>query len=95
MIKNKFWWTDIDVPVIGQGTWMIESNPRYDVTSLAIKSLELGLALGMTHIDTAEMVGNGTVEEIVGEAIKERREEVFLASKVLPSNSTNEKFIHI
>ena len=47
-----------------------------------------GLDLGMTHIDTAEMYGNGTVEEIVGEAIKERREEVFLVSKALPSNSS-------
>lgn len=67
---------------------MIESNRRHDATSLAIESIQLGLDLGMTHIDTAEMYGNGTVEEIVGKAIDGRREEVFLVSKVLPSNSS-------
>jgi diketogulonate reductase-like aldo/keto reductase len=67
---------------------MIECNRRHDATSLAIESIQLGLDLGMTHIDTAEMYGNGTVEEIVGKAIDGRREEVFLVSKVLPSNSS-------
>ena len=65
-----------------------KSNLGYNATNLAIESLQLGLDLGMTHIDTAEMYGNGTVEEIVGEAIKERREEEFLVSKILPSNSS-------
>jgi diketogulonate reductase-like aldo/keto reductase len=67
---------------------MIECNRRHDATSLVIESIQLGLDLGMTHIDTAEMYGNGTVEEIVGKAIDGRREEVFLVSKVLPSNSS-------
>lgn len=53
-----------------------------------ISALRLGLDLGMTHIDTAEMYGNGCAEKVVGNAIKGRREEVFLASKVLPSNAS-------
>ncbi len=53
-----------------------------------ISALRLGLDLGMTHIDTAEMYGNGCAEKVVGNAIKGRREEVFLASKVLPSDAS-------
>ena len=47
-----------------------------------------GLDLGMTHIDTAEMYGSGAAEELVGEAIAGRRDEVFLVSKVLPNNAS-------
>jgi diketogulonate reductase-like aldo/keto reductase len=54
----------------------------------SIAALRRGLDLGMSHIDTAEMYGAGRVEEIVGEATRGRRDEVFLASKVLPSNAT-------
>jgi diketogulonate reductase-like aldo/keto reductase len=54
----------------------------------AVETLRAGLDLGMTHIDTAEMYGNGRSEELVGEAIAGRREEVFLVSKVLPSNAS-------
>lgn len=90
MIKRKFGWINVDVPIIGQGTWMIEENQKHNARDIAVKSLQLGLDLGMTHVDTAEMYGNGTVEEIVGEVIKERREEVFLVSKVLPSNASYE-----
>jgi diketogulonate reductase-like aldo/keto reductase len=53
-----------------------------------VRALQLGLDLGMTLIDTAEMYANGTAEEITGEAIKGRRDEVFLVSKVLPSNAS-------
>jgi diketogulonate reductase-like aldo/keto reductase len=53
-----------------------------------ILSLQLGVDLGMTLIDTAEMYGAGATEELVGEAIQGRRQEVFLISKVLPSNAT-------
>ena len=67
------------VPVIGQGTWEME----YDRRS-AIAALRRGLDLGLSHIDTAEMYGDGEVEQIVGEAIAGRRGEVFLATKVLP-----------
>ena len=88
MFKRKFGWTKIDIAVIGQGTWMIEGTNHRDTYNLAIESLQLGLDLGMNHIDTAEMYGNGMVEEIVGQAIAGRRDEVFLVSKVLPSNAS-------
>lgn len=88
MISRKFGWTGVDVPVIGQGTWMMEG--RRGTEQDAVDALKAGLDLGMTHIDTAEMYGNGHVEEIVAAAIKERRNEVFLVSKVLPSNASYE-----
>jgi diketogulonate reductase-like aldo/keto reductase len=72
------------VPVIGQGTWYIEHAPR----AVAVTALQRGLDLGLTHIDTAEMYGSGAAESIVGEAIKGRRGEAFLVSKVLPSNAS-------
>jgi diketogulonate reductase-like aldo/keto reductase len=53
-----------------------------------LEALRLGLDLGLTLIDTAEMYGDGTAEELVGEAIAGRRDEVFLVSKVLPTNAT-------
>ena len=89
MLKRKFGWTDVEVSVIGQGTWMIEGD--LSTERLAVEALRLGLDLGLTHIDTAEMYGNGHVEELVGEAIAGRREEVFLVSKVLPSNASYER----
>jgi diketogulonate reductase-like aldo/keto reductase len=76
--------TSRKVAVIGQGTWMIESGSRARV----IAALRKGLDLGMTHLDTAEMYGSGAAEEIVGEAIAGRRNEVFLVSKVLPDNAS-------
>jgi diketogulonate reductase-like aldo/keto reductase len=72
------------VPVVGQGTWHFEQAPR----AQAIAALRRGLDLGLTHVDTAEMYGSGAAETIVGEAIAGRREEVFLVSKVLPSNAS-------
>ena len=72
------------VAVIGQGTWYIEGGDR----KAAVAALRRGLDLGMTHIDTAEMYGTGRAEEIVGEAIAGRRDEVFLVSKVLPENAS-------
>jgi diketogulonate reductase-like aldo/keto reductase len=89
MIKRKFGWTDINVPIIGQGTWMLEGNNK-DTKSRAIETLKLGFDLGMTHIDTAEMYGNGHTEELVAQAIIGRRNEIFLVSKVLPSNASYE-----
>jgi diketogulonate reductase-like aldo/keto reductase len=88
MIERKFGWTGVDVPIIGQGTWMIDGDS--EVESRAIQTLRLGLDLGTSHIDTAEMYGDGHVEELVGEAIAGRRDEVFLVSKVLPSNASYE-----
>jgi diketogulonate reductase-like aldo/keto reductase len=69
---------------IGQGTWYIEQARRAD----AVAALRAGLDAGMTHIDTAEMYGSGKAEAIVAEAIAGRRDEVFLVSKVLPSNAS-------
>jgi diketogulonate reductase-like aldo/keto reductase len=86
VLKGKFGWTGVEVPVIGQGTWMIEGSRVAE--QRAIQSLRLGLDLGMAHIDTAEMYGSGRAEELAGEAISGRRDEVFLVSKVLPSNAS-------
>jgi diketogulonate reductase-like aldo/keto reductase len=61
-----------------------------EVEKRAVEALRLGLDLGMTHIDTAELYGDGRVEELVAEAITGRRDEVFLASKVMPSNASFE-----
>jgi diketogulonate reductase-like aldo/keto reductase len=89
--KRKFGWTGVDVPVVGQGTWMIEETGRKGKREKdAIEALRIGLDLGLTHIDTAEMYGNGKAEEIVAEAIAGSREQVFLVSKVLPSNASYE-----
>jgi diketogulonate reductase-like aldo/keto reductase len=74
------------VPQLGQGTWgMGESWQKRKEEAAALR---LGLDLGMTLIDTAEMYANGTAEEVVAEAIEGRREEVFLVTKVLPENAT-------
>jgi diketogulonate reductase-like aldo/keto reductase len=88
MIKRNFGWTGVKVPVIGMGTWMMEDPQK--IEHRATEALRLGLDLGLTHIDTAEMYGNGRVEELVAEAINGQREEVFLVSKILPSNASYE-----
>ncbi len=72
------------VAVVGQGTWNFTRGERV----ASIKALRLGLDRGMTHIDTAELYGSGLSEEIVGEAIQGRRDEVFVVSKVLPQNAS-------
>jgi len=61
---------------------------RADRREQELAALRLGIDLGMTLIDTAEMYGNGASEALVGEAIAGRRDEVFLVSKVLPSNAS-------
>ena len=75
-----------EVSFIGQGTWYIEEGRR----AAAIAALRRGVDLGLTHIDTAEMYGAGAAEELVGEAIAGRRDEVFLVSKVLPQNASRQ-----
>ncbi len=70
------------VSVIGQGTWYIDRGDRND----AVAALRRGIDLGMTHIDTAEMYGDA--ELVIADAIAGRRDEVFLVSKVLPSNAS-------
>ncbi|MGW7418092.1 aldo/keto reductase [Streptomyces sp. NPDC054863] len=75
----------MSVPALGQGTWRM--GDTYARRSEELASLRRGLDLGMTLIDTAEMYGSGASEELVGEAIRGRRDEVFLVGKVLPSNA--------
>ena len=70
------------VACIGQGTWKMEGS------SAGLASLRRGLDLGLTHIDTAEMYGSGAAERLVGKAVEGRRDEVFLVSKVLPTNAS-------
>ncbi len=71
---------------IGQGSWYIEQGNR----RAAIAALRRGLDLGLSHVDTAEMYGDGRSEAIIGEAIAGRREDVFLVSKVLPHNASRQ-----
>lgn len=77
------------VPALGLGTWgMGENASRADDEAAALR---LGLDLGMSLIDTAEMYGDGGAEEIVGAAVKGRRDEVFIVSKVYPHNAGRKK----
>jgi diketogulonate reductase-like aldo/keto reductase len=78
--------TGESVPALGQGTWRMGEDPRKHGQEVA--ALQLGLDLGMTLIDTAEMYGDGGAERVVGEAIRGRRDEVYLVSKVLPENAS-------
>ena len=74
------------VPVYGQGTWNMGDDRGARAEELA--TLRLGLDLGATLIDTAEMYGDGRSEELVGEAIAGRRDEAFLVTKVYPHNAS-------
>ena len=78
--------TGASVPVIGQGTWHLE----HDDPDEALAALDAGLDAGMTHIDTAELYGSGRVEELIAPLVRRRRDEIFLVSKVLPSNASYE-----
>src|SRR5437867_2164840 len=79
MLTRQFGPTGARVPIIGQGTWKIGSG---------LEALRVGIALGMTHIDTAEMYTGS--EQLVAEAIHGRRKDIFLVSKVMPSNASYE-----
>lgn len=81
----------IELPAIGQGTWHIGEGlaSRRD----EVRALQHGLAMGLTLIDTAEMYADGGAEEVVGEALKERRDQAFLVSKVYPWNAGRESAI--
>ena len=76
--------TDRRVPVVGLGTWRMETDDR----ERAILSIRRAIDLGLTHIDTAEIYGKGAVEEVVGEAIAGYRGDVFLATKIHPDHAT-------
>jgi diketogulonate reductase-like aldo/keto reductase len=84
MQARKLGWTGVSLPVIGQGTYLME----HDRATEAITALRAGFDAGMTHVDTAELYGMGSVEELVGRAIEGRRDELFLVSKVMPGNAT-------
>ena len=73
----------VRVPVVGQGTWQAERD-----RAAAVRALRRGLDLGLIHVDTASYYGDGRAQEVVGEAIAGRRDEVFLASKVVPREAT-------
>jgi diketogulonate reductase-like aldo/keto reductase len=74
------------VPVLGQGTWHMGENSRRHAEEVA--ALKLGIDLGMTLIDTAEMYGSGGAEAVVADAIAGQRDKLFIVSKVLPSNAS-------
>jgi diketogulonate reductase-like aldo/keto reductase len=74
------------VPVLGQGTWRIGENTRTHKEEVA--ALRLGIELGMTLIDTAEMYGEGGAEKIVADAIEDQRDRVFVVTKVYPHNAS-------
>lgn len=81
------------IPTLGQGTWMLGDDPDRRMAEFA--ALRAGFEEGMTLIDTAEMYGDGRSESLVGEAIRELpagmvRDDLFLVSKVLPSNADRE-----
>ena len=84
MRARRFGPLDVEVPVIGIGTWNMEGDDQRK----AIAAIRRALDAGASHVDTAELYGSGRVEELVGRAIAGRRDEVFLVSKVLPRNAS-------
>lgn len=85
-VRSTALWSGETVPVLGLGTWGLAEgkHPREE----ELRALRTGIELGMTLIDTAEMYADGGAEELVGDAIKGRRDEVFVVSKVLPHHAT-------
>ena len=73
------------IPALGQGTWHMAEDRRKRRDEIV--ALRLGLDLGLTLIDTAEMYGDGAAEELVGEAVKGQRDKVFIVTKVYPHNA--------
>lgn len=86
MITRPFGWTGVPVAVVGQGTWRMGEDPARRRAEVA--ALRLGIELGLTHIDTAEMYGDGGAGRVVAEAIAGQRERVFLVTKVLPEHAS-------
>lgn len=79
------------VPCFGLGTWRVGEDPSLRKEEIA--TLQLGLDLGATLIDTAEMYGEGESEELIGEALRGRCDQAFLVSKVYPHNASRTKLI--
>jgi len=78
--------TGVHVPRVGLGTWYLEESDA----KTAIAAVRAALDLGLTHVDTAELYGSGKAESLVGQAIEGRRDEVFLVSKIIPSNASRQ-----
>lgn len=76
------------IPILGMGTWRMGESAKHRQSEIA--ALRHGLDLGLTLIDTAEMYGEGGAEEVIAEAIRPRRAEVFLVSKVYPHNASRQ-----
>ncbi|MCY0094364.1 aldo/keto reductase [Hoeflea ulvae] len=74
------------VPALGLGTWHM--GERRSERAAEVRALQAGIECGMTLVDTAEMYANGGAEDVTGEAISGRRDDVFLVSKVLPTNAS-------
>jgi diketogulonate reductase-like aldo/keto reductase len=85
MRQRRFGSLEVDVPIVGLGTW----NMERDDGAAAVAALRRGIELGLTHVDTAEMYGSGVCEELVAQAIAGQRDKVFLVSKVLPRNASH------
>jgi diketogulonate reductase-like aldo/keto reductase len=83
MKTRRFGRLGVEIPVIGLGTWNFERDDR----AQAIAALRRGIELGLVHLDTAELYGDGVVEEMVGEAIAGHRDRLFLVSKVRPKHA--------
>jgi diketogulonate reductase-like aldo/keto reductase len=75
-----------DVPALGQGTWRMGENKKSHADGVA--ALRLGIDLGMTLIDTAEMYGEGGAEKVVADAIDGQRDRMFVVTKVYPHNAS-------
>jgi diketogulonate reductase-like aldo/keto reductase len=87
METKPFGWTHRPVAVIGQGTWHMGESHRTRAAERA--ALTLGLELGLLHIDTAELYGDGGAEEMIGEVLRgSDRSRIFLTSKVMPQNAS-------
>jgi len=93
VIERRFGPLEREVPIIGQGTW--NTPARGAAAEEAKRALRRGIELGMVHLDTAEMYGDGASERLIGEAIRGLpRERLFLVSKVLPSHARFASTIH-
>ncbi|AEJ40034.1 oxidoreductase [Sulfobacillus acidophilus TPY] len=81
-----------EVPAIGQGTWRLGHDPK--TRSAEVDALRYGIAQGLTLIDTAEMYADGGAEQVVGEAVRDVSETVFIVSKVWPNHASYDGVLH-
>jgi diketogulonate reductase-like aldo/keto reductase len=86
MIRTLMLPDGTQVPNLGMGTWRMGERPERRRSE--IESLQLGVELGMTLVDTAEMYGEGRTEQLLSQALQGLRKEVFLVSKVYPHNAS-------